>query len=78
MLTDQVSPLIDVSALCARLSISRRTIENMVRAQLFPPPVRIGKKVYWSEKTVAGWQLRLFADQESWVGRLPNHDARSL
>ena len=53
--------------LCARLNISERTIENMVKEGIFPPPVRVGKYVYWSEIAVRKWQERLFAAQESWV-----------
>ena len=53
--------------LCARLNLSERTIENMVKAGTFPPPVRVGKFVYWSEIAVRKWQERLFAAQESWV-----------
>jgi len=52
--------------LCSQLSVSPRTIENMVKAQAFPPPVRIGKHVYWSEIAVANWHRSRFAQQESW------------
>ena len=53
--------------LCERLNISERTIENMVKEGTFPPPVRVGKYVYWSEAAVRKWQERIFAAQESWV-----------
>lgn len=52
--------------LLALLSISERTLENMVKASKFPPPVRVGKHVYWSEIAVRRWQERLFAAQENW------------
>ena len=48
------------------LSISERTLENMVKARKFPPSVRVGKHVYWSEIAVRKWQERLFAAQENW------------
>lgn len=52
--------------LCSQLSISQRTIESMVKAREFPPPVRIGKYVYWSEIAVANWHRSRFAQQERW------------
>ncbi len=58
--------LLTKADLCNRFGFSPRTLENMVRAGDFPPPVRIGKYVYWSEKAVSGWQQRLFSAQESW------------
>jgi predicted DNA-binding transcriptional regulator AlpA len=63
---DQQPQLLTKHDLCARLSISIRTIENLVKAGSFPPPVRIGKCVYWSEIAVSKWQRRLFAEQENW------------
>lgn len=58
--------LLTKAHLCERLNISQRTIENMVKAGSFPPPVRVGKYVYWSEIAVRKWQERLFAAQETW------------
>lgn len=63
----QVGELLDKASLCERLNISPRTVENMVKAGTFPPPVRVGKFVYWSEVAVATWQRRLFAAQEAWT-----------
>ena len=59
--------LLTKAHLCERLNISQRTIENMVKAGNFPPPVRVGKYVYWSEIAVRKWQGRLFAAQENWL-----------
>lgn len=56
--------------LCTTLRISVRTLENMVREGSFPPPIRLGKQVYWTEKAVAVWRRRLVAEQESWMGPL--------
>lgn len=54
------------AAVCELLSISERTLENMVKAGRFPPPVRIGRQVHWSETAVRKWQERLFSAQEAW------------
>lgn len=62
-----LSPMLSKSDLCERLGICQRTIENMVRDGAFPPPVRIGKFVYWSEAAVQKWQQRLFIAQENWI-----------
>lgn len=59
--------LLGKTQLCERLGISDRTVENMVKAGTFPPSVRIGKHVFWSEIAVSRWQQRMFAAQESWV-----------
>lgn len=58
--------------LCELLSLSERTLENMVNAGTFPPPVRIGKYVYWSEHAVLKWQQNLFFEQESWSQKAMN------
>lgn len=64
----QLAKLLDKATLCERLNISPRTIENMVKDGSFPPPVRVGKFVYWSEAAIHAWQRRLFAAQEAWTG----------
>ncbi|NMM14198.1 MAG: helix-turn-helix domain-containing protein [Rhodoferax sp.] len=66
-MTTDLSTLLNKSDLCAHLSLSPRAIENMVKAKAFPPPVRIGKHVYWSVTAVQQWQQRLFAAQEAWT-----------
>lgn len=64
---ESVAALLGKAELCERLNVSERTVENMVKAGSFPPPVRVGKYVYWSEIAVKKWQQRLFAAQESWL-----------
>ncbi len=59
--------LLTKADVCERLQVSERTIENLVKANEFPPPVRIGKRVYWSESSINRWQHDLFAEQESWT-----------
>lgn len=58
--------LLDKASVCQRLGIAPRTLENMVGENQFPPAVRVGKRVYWSEKSVRSWQRMLFAAQEAW------------
>ncbi|MBB3182271.1 AlpA family transcriptional regulator [Variovorax sp. Sphag1AA] len=64
--TALAAELLDKVSVCNRLSLSLRTLENMVQEGTFPPPVRVGRRVYWSEIAVRRWQQRLFAAQESW------------
>ena len=66
MNSENLPALLSKATLCERLAISQRTIENMVRDGHFPPPVRVGKHVFWSEVAVQKWQRRMFASQESW------------
>ncbi|MBA9858626.1 helix-turn-helix domain-containing protein [Ralstonia insidiosa] len=63
----QVVALLTKADLCERLNISPRTLENMVNAGTFPPSVRVGKYVYWSEIAVNTWQRRMFSAQEAWT-----------
>jgi predicted DNA-binding transcriptional regulator AlpA len=62
----KLSALLGKAQLCELLAISERTIEGMVKNRQFPPPVRVGKHVYWTEAVVRKWQQRLFAAQENW------------
>lgn len=66
MTASVLTPLLTKAELCRRLTLSARTVENMVRDGRFPPPVRIGKLVYWSEKAVFEWQRARFKAQENW------------
>lgn len=58
--------LLKKSDVCKRLSLSLRTLESMVKAGTFPPSVRMGKHVYWSEAAILGWMSRMFGPQEAW------------
>lgn len=70
MTTTEIAPitaqLLNKKALSARLGLSPRTIENMVLSRQFPPGVRIGKFVFWSESVVSKWKARIFGVQEGW------------
>ena len=61
------STLLTKPQVCELLSLSPRGLENLVRANEFPPPVRIGRYVYWSPLAVQEWQRALFAAQEHWA-----------
>jgi len=58
--------LLDKVRICERLNLSPRALEYLVQDGTFPPPVRVGRKVFWSEIAVRRWQQRLFAAQEAW------------
>lgn len=51
---------------CNRLKISPRTLEGLVKEGSFPPSVRMGKHIYWSEKCVSDFVTRMFAVQNAW------------
>jgi predicted DNA-binding transcriptional regulator AlpA len=55
------------SHVCEVLGISPRGLENMVKRNEFPPPVRVGKQVYWTQKSLDRWRQRLFGAQENWA-----------
>ncbi len=63
---EAIPAVLDKPTVCDRLGVAPRTLENMVRDGEFPPPVRVGKRVFWSEVAVAAWHKRLFAAQEAW------------
>ena len=58
--------LVKKSAVAERLGVSERTLEKLVRARRFPPPLRIGKHVVWAEEAVEKWLVRALASQVAW------------
>jgi predicted DNA-binding transcriptional regulator AlpA len=64
--TPITSVLLDKKTLSARLGLSPRTLEKMVKDGAFPPGVRVGRFLYWTEAVVAVWKGRLFASQHTW------------
>ena len=48
------------------LDISDRTLEKMVRARRFPPPLRLGKTVRWAEAVVLQWLAARLEPQMAW------------
>jgi prophage regulatory protein len=66
-MTSTTAPiLIKKDEVCKRLDLSARSLEGMVRLGTFPPPVRMGKFVYWSETAIANWMGRMFGPQNAW------------
>jgi len=62
----QISSLRGKTEVCEQLRISPRALEMMIKQNLFPPPVRIGKCVYWSETAIQNWYRGRFDAQENW------------
>jgi prophage regulatory protein len=58
--------LIDKTAVCKLLGISDRTLEKLVRANRFPPPLRLGKRISWVEAVVQKWLQNAVSAQLSW------------
>lgn len=67
MSTSALPSLFNKSTVCERLCISPRRLELMVKEGSFPPPVRLGKCVYWSEAAVSNWHQLAFLAQEHWT-----------
>lgn len=40
---------------CAKLKVSKRTVENWVSLGEIPPPAHIGRRAYWPEETIDTW-----------------------
>lgn len=65
-MTSAQPSLLKKTEVCKKLALSVRTLESMVKAGTFPPPVRMGKHVYWSEVAILSWMNRMFGVQEAW------------
>lgn len=61
--------LLDKQQAARTLGISTRTVDNLVKGGDFPPGVRIGRFLYWSQRTIATWRRNQFASQERWRPR---------
>lgn len=55
---------------CAKLAVSERTLEGLVRARRFPEPVRLGKRCYWAEDVVERYLEAQFESQRRFVPRV--------
>lgn len=62
----ELATLLQKKALATRLGVSVRTLEGMVASGVFPPGVRIGRFLYWTEAAIEGWHQRIFSAQLSW------------
>lgn len=69
MPANAVPALLSKADVCNRLAVAPRTLETMVRSGRFPPPVRLGRHVYWSERAISGWVQQSFHAQEAWQPR---------
>ena len=49
-----------------RLGVSERTIEKLVKARKFPPPLKLGKNAMWSQDVVERWLEQALAPQLTW------------
>ena len=58
--------LIFKSAVASRLGVSERTIEKLVVARKFPPPLKLGKNAMWANDVVERWLEQALAPQQSW------------
>jgi len=44
----------------------------MISRGEFPPGVKIGKRLHWSQEAVQSWKCRIFSRQDNWSPN--NHD----
>jgi predicted DNA-binding transcriptional regulator AlpA len=47
MQTATLPEVVTLQQLCERFEVTRQTINNWVQAEVLPPPVRLGRRVYW-------------------------------
>lgn len=57
---------LDKAEVAQRLGIGARTLDKLVADGRFPPGVRFGRFLYWSEQVVLKWQGTLFEAQMAW------------
>ncbi|RJX30868.1 MAG: AlpA family phage regulatory protein [Oxalobacter sp.] len=53
----------------ARLGVTERYLEKLVKDGQFPPSFRLGKRAVWAEQAVDNWLSELMAAQLNW--RMP-------
>lgn len=58
--------LIFKSSVAQRLGVSERTIEKLVVARKFPPPLKLGKNAMWANDVVERWLEQALAPQHTW------------
>lgn len=61
--------LLSKVAVTERLGISERTLEKLVRAHRFPPPLRLGKEARWDGVVVETWLEQALMPQRNWRPR---------
>lgn len=58
--------LMSKAAVAQRLSMSERTLEKLVKARKFPPPLKLGKFAMWSQEVVERWLTQALMPQMQW------------
>ncbi len=58
--------LIFKSDVALRLGVSERTIEKLVKACKFPPPLKLGKNAMWAQEVVENWLEQALKRQLTW------------
>ena len=58
--------LIFKNAVAERLGVSERTIEKLVAARKFPPPLKLGRNAVWAHDVVERWLGQALAPQQAW------------
>jgi predicted DNA-binding transcriptional regulator AlpA len=58
--------LIFKNSVAQRLGVSERTIEKLVKARKFPPPLKLGKCAMWSQDVVESWLEQQLRPQLTW------------
>lgn len=61
-----VSTLLTKEQAASSMGLSVRTLEGLVAKGEFPPGVRVGRFLYWTQSAVSAWHQRLFAEQLAW------------
>lgn len=63
----QQTDILEKEAVCAMAGMKKRCLVGLVLRKEFPPPVQLGRKVYWSRQAVEQWRNIKFAPQLVWV-----------
>jgi len=58
--------LITKAQVAKQLHMSERSLEKLVKACQFPPPLRLGKQAHWVESVVQNWLEHKAAGQLAW------------
>lgn len=64
-MSDKVELLLK-SVVAERLNVSERTIEKLVKARKFPPPLKLGKNAMWASDVVENWLSLALTQQKTW------------
>ena len=65
-MTTQMPKLLSKTEVIQYLGVSDRTLEKLVSAKRFPPPLRLGKTVRWAESVVENWLHKQLEQQFDW------------